>query len=119
MLGAFLLVSLISIFIGCKKTELETTPISNSTSIKAAIDRNELPIDPFTTEKVQIVNGLMAFDDMATYRQVREALSILYFDQAFENDLYVENGYTEDDNDIVYRAFEDRFNFISARRVEE
>ncbi len=118
------LASFLALFLyNCSKTQDDAlnTGINNQNA-----SSREGTIDPFSSSKVRLSQGMLEFDDYLTYKGIYENLRLLSANSEFSQSAYVELGYdlSQEANvqltdQPVLEKFEKRFNLISSRKVEE
>lgn len=86
----------------------------------------ENPIDPFNTTKVRLSQGMLEFDNYRTYKEIYQNLRTISKNPQAEQNAYQELGYVMDlesqsniTDQPILEKFENQFNYLSARKVEE
>jgi hypothetical protein len=110
---------------GCTKTEPKE--LSNSTQKELVSARTVAEIDPMTTSKVHVNNGILEFDNYQSYLEVYNGLQRLSKNKAYSDATYQELGINPNPttdamitDSPVSKKFENRFSgFVSARAATE
>jgi PKD repeat protein len=95
-------------------------------SLNQAVLFRDGDIDPMTTTKVHVENGMLKFDDYPTFKKLYYSLKDLSVDKVYVNAVSEEPAYKADPRDEfsgveypVLAKYEDRFGFVSLRKSEE